>query len=155
VLEVARKKIGLHFDGWEEYMAKLDELGGTQTMKKGVEEALTESKKHVNPLIEKAVAKGKLPAGGKYSYGGTKESIDNEMSVEWEGMTGAIKVGFDFSKSGLKSIFLMEGTTVHGSPRMKPVSGLKSAIYGAKTQKEIAEIQEKVLSEHIKRVMEG
>jgi hypothetical protein len=150
VLEVARKKIGLHFDGWEEYMAKLDELGGTQTMKKGVEEALIESKKHVNPLIEKAIAKGKLPAKGKYSHGGTKESIDNEMSVEWEGMTGAIKVGFDFSKSGLKSIVLMKGT-----PKMKPVSGLKSAIYGAKTQKEIAEIQEKVLSEHIKRVMEG
>ena len=150
---MARNKIGLQFTGWEEYIAKLDELGGTQVMKKGVEEALIESKKHVNPLIEKAM--GKLPAGGKYSHGGTKESIDTETKVEWEGMTGAIKVGFDFSKSGLKSIFLMQGTKVNGTPRMKPVSGLKSAIYGAKTQKEIAEIQEKVLSEHIKRVMEG
>lgn len=147
---MARKKIGLQFNGWEEYMAKLDKLGGTQTMKKGVEEALTESKKHVNPLIEKNMAKNKLPAKGKYSYGDTKESIDEEMSVEWSGMTGEIKVGFDFSKSGMKSIFLMYGT-----PKMKPVSGLKSAIYGAKTQKEIAEIQEKVLSDHIKRIMEG
>lgn len=147
---MARKKIGLQFNGWEEYMAKLDELGGTQTMKKGVEEALKESKKHVNPLIEKNMAKNKLPAKGKYSYGDTKESIDEEMSVEWSGMTGEIKVGFDFSKSGMKSIFLMYGT-----PKMKPVSGLKAAIYGAKTQKEIAEIQEKVLSDHIKRIMEG
>ena len=65
-------------------------------------------------------------------------------------MTGEIKIGFDFSKSGLKSIFLMYGT-----PKMKPVSGLKSAIYGSKTQKEIAEIQEKVLSNHINKVMEG
>ena len=150
---MARKKIGLQFNGWEDYLAKLDELGGSQVMKKGVEEALIESKKHVNPLIEKAM--GKLPAGGKYSTGDTKESIDDEMKVEWEGMTGSIKIGFDFSKSGLKSIFLMQGTKVNGTPRMKPVAGLKSAIYGSKTQKEIAEIQEKVLSNHIKKVMEG
>lgn len=145
---MARNKIGLQFEGWENYMSKLDELGGTQTMKKGVEEALIESKKHINPLIEKSMSK--LPAKGKYSTGDTKDSIDDEMSVEWEGMTGSIKVGFDFSKSGPKSIFLMYGT-----PRMKPVSGLKGAIYGAKTQKEIAEIQEQKLSEVIKRVMEG
>lgn len=144
---MARNKIGLQFSGWEDYVAKLDKLGGTQVMKKGVEEALIESKKHVNPLIEQSMAK--LPAGGRYSTGNTKQSIDDEMSVEWEGMTGTIKVGFDFSKSGVTSIFLMYGT-----PRMQPVSGLKNAIYGAKTKKEIAEIQERVMSNVIKRVME-
>lgn len=129
-------------------MSKLDKLGGSNAMKKGVEEALIESKKHVNPLIEQAMTK--LPAGGKYSKGGTKESIDTEMDVQWTGMTGEIKVGFDFSKSGMKSVYLMYGT-----PKMSPVTGLKNAIYGAKTQKEVAEIQEKVLAEHIKKVMEG
>lgn len=129
-------------------MAKLDKLGGTQAMKKGVEEALIESKKHVNPLIEQAMAK--LPAGGKYSSGDTKKSIDKDMSVEWQGMTASVKVGFDFSKSGLTSIFLMYGT-----PRMKPVSGLKNAIYGAKTQKELATIQEEALQKVIKEIMEG
>lgn len=129
-------------------MAKLDKLGGTDLMKKGVEEALIESKKHVNPLIEQAMTK--LPAKGKYSTGDTKESIDTGMSVDWQGMKGSIKVGFDFKKSGAKSIYLMYGT-----PKMKPVSGLKSAIYGAKTKKEIAEIQEKILSDKIKEVMEG
>ena len=120
-------------------------------MKKSVEEALIESKKHVNPLIDKAMVKSNLPAGGKYSVDeATRKSIDDDMSVEWSGMTGEIKVGFDFSKSGLKSIVLMKGT-----PKMKPVSGLESAIYGTKTQKEIAEIQENVLSNHIKKVMEG
>lgn len=145
---MARNKIGLQFNGWEDYMAKLDELGGSQAMKKGVEEALIASKKHVNPLIEQSM--NKLPAGGKYSTGDTKRSIDEDMSVEWQGMTGTIKVGFDFKKSGPKSIFLMYGT-----PRMKPVSGLKNAIYGTKTKKEIAEIQEQKLSEVIKKVMEG
>lgn len=129
-------------------MAKLDKLGGTQAMKKGVEEALIESKKHVNPLIEQAMAK--LPAGGKYSSGDTKKSIDKDMSVEWQGMTASVKVGFDFSKSGLTSIFLMYGT-----PRMKPVSGLKNAIYGTKTQKELATIQEDELMKVIKKIMEG
>lgn len=148
MLEVARNRIGLQFQGWEDYMAKLDKLGGSNAMKKGVEEALIESKKHVNPLIEQAMTK--LPAGGKYSKGGTKESIDTEMDVQWTGMTGEIKVGFDFSKSGMKSVYLMYGT-----PKMSPVTGLKNAIYGAKTQKEVAEIQEKVLAEHIKKVMEG
>lgn len=147
---MARNKIGLHFDGWKDYMSKLDELGGTNTMKKTVEEALIESKKHVNPLIEKSMVKGNLPAKGKYSSGDTKESIDKDMTVQWSGLAGEIKIGFDFSESGLKSIFLMYGT-----PRMKPVTGLKNAIYGAKTTKEVAVIQEKVLSDAIKKVMEG
>ena len=134
-------------------MAKLDKLGGSNAMKKGVEEALIESKKHVNPLIKQSMSK--LPAGGRYSTGATKESIDDEMKVEWTGMTGEIKVGFDFSKSGMTSIFLMYGTVVYGTPRMKPVAGLKNAIYGAKTQKEVAEIQEKVLADYIKEIMEG
>ena len=149
---MARNKIGLQFQGWEDYLAKLDELGGANAMKKGVEEALKESKKHVNPLIEASM--GKLPAGGRYSTGATKESIDDEMKVEWTGMTGEIKIGFDFKKSGPKSIFLMYGTKLNGTPRMKPVAGLKNAIYGAKTKKEVAEIQEKILSNHIKKVME-
>lgn len=145
---MARNRIGLQFTGWENYMDKLDKLGGTKLMKKGVDKALIESKKHVNPVIEKSMSK--LPAGGKYSTGDTKKSIDKEYKVDWSGMTGEIKVGFDFKKSGLTSIFLMYGT-----PRMKPVSGLKNAIYGAKTKKEISEIQEKVLSDVIKKVMEG
>lgn len=145
---MARNRIGLQTKGLEEYMAKLDELGSGEAMKRGVEGALKASKQYVNPLIEQSMSK--LPAGGKYSTGGTKKSIDRDMGVEWSGMTGEIKVGFDFSKSGVKSIFLMYGT-----PRMQPVSGLKSAIYGAKTKKELATIQEEALQKVIKRVMEG
>lgn len=147
---MARKKIGLQFQGWEEYISKLDELGGSTVVKKAVDEALSESKKHVNPLIEACMDKNKLPAGGKYSYGDTEKSINDEMRTEWNALTGEIKVGFDLKKSGMTSVFLMYGT-----PKMKPVAGLKNAIYGAKTQKEVAEIQEKILAEHIKKVMEG
>lgn len=145
---MARNKIGLQFDGWEETIAKLDSLAGTQVTKDAVTNALVESKKYVNPLIEKSM--NKLPAGGRYSRGTTKRSIDKSMTVNWQGFTGSIKVGFDFSKSGMTSIFLM-----HGTPRMKPVSGLKSAIYGSKTKKEIAQIQSEEINKVIKQVMEG
>ena len=111
-----RNKVGLQFEGWQEMIANLDKLGGSDAMKKGE----------------------------------TKKSIDKEMKVDWEGGTGSIKVGFDFSKSGLVSIFLMYGT-----PSMKPVKGLKAAVYGTKTQKEIGELQEAEISKVIKRIMEG
>lgn len=129
-------------------MAKLDEVGGTHAMKRGVNAALKSSKEYVNPQIEAAM--GKLPAGGRYSTGDTKQSIDKDMSVDWEGLTGVIKVGFDFKKSGMTSIFLMYGT-----PKMSPVAGLKNAIYGAKTKKQIKELQAEAVNKVIKRIMEG
>lgn len=145
---MARNKIGLQFEGWEDTLAKLDELGGTQLMKRATESALKASKQHVNPHIESAM--NSLPAGGRYSTGETKQSIDKSMSVDWQGLTASIKVGFDFKESGLTSIFLMYGT-----PRMSPVKGLKAAIYGAKTKKEIAQIQSEAINKIIKRTMEG
>jgi len=129
-------------------MAKLDEVGGSNAMKRGVEGALKASKQYVNPLIEQAM--NSLPAGGRYSTGATKKSIDKDMTVEWEGMTATIKVGFDFKKSGMTSIFLMYGT-----PKHKPVTGLYESIYGGKTQREIAKIQGEELNKVIKRIMEG
>lgn len=149
---MARNRIGLQVQGFEEYMSKLDELGGSQAMKRGVESALKASKEYVNPLINQAMTR--LPAGGKYSTGDTKRSIDKNMNVEWEGRTASIKVGFDFSKSGMKSIYLMYGTQMHGTPRMSPVRGLKAAIYGAKTRKQIAELQGEALNKVIRRIME-
>lgn len=145
---MARNRISIQGDLFKDYMAKLDKLGGANAMKKGVDKALKASKEYVNPLIETAMTK--LPAGGKYSTGGTKESIDKELKTEWHGFIAETKVGFDFKKSGLKSIFLMYGT-----PRMSPVKGLKNAIYGSKTQKEIARIQEDELNKVIKEIMEG
>lgn len=143
---MARNRIGLQVKGFEEYMAKLDKLGSGDAMKRGVEAALKASKQYVTPQIESAM--GKLPAKGRYSTGDTAASIDRDMNIEWKGFNGEIKVGFDLKQSGLKSIFLMYGT-----PRMRPVRGLKTAIYGAKAQKEIARIQEEALNKVIQRIM--
>lgn len=148
---MAHKRIGIQGELFKDYMAKLDKLGGTNAMVKGMKSALIASKEYVNPQIEKTMRKGNLPAGGKYSSGETLKSLDTHFTVDITGGTvGEIKIGFDLKKSGLKSIFLMYGT-----PRMKPVTGLKNAIYGAKTQKEIAKIQEDELNKVIKEIMEG
>lgn len=145
-----RNKISLQVKGFNEYMEKLDQIGGSDAMKRGTEAALKASKQLVTPKINAAMSKGNLPASGKYSSGDTRASIDNDMSVDWDGMTASIKVGFDFKDSGLKSIFLMYGT-----PRMKPVPGLKDAIYGSKTQSEISMVQGEALNKVIQRIMEG
>lgn len=147
---MGRNKIGLQVSGLDEYMAKLDEIGGSKAMLRATEAALKASKEYVNPLIESAVATSNLPAKGQYSTGDTKHSIDKDMTVEWEGMTASIKVGFNFKESGPKSIFLMYGT-----PKMPPVKGLKAAIYGNKTKKQIADVQADAINKVISRIMEG
>ena len=58
---MARNKIGLQVKGFDEYMAKLDELGGGKAMERGVESALIASKQYVNPLIEQAMNKSIFP----------------------------------------------------------------------------------------------
>ena len=147
---MAKNRMGLQFDGWEETITKLNNLAGNSGTAKAVSEALIKSKEYVNEGIEKAVNSGSLPAKGKYSTGDTKSSINRDSEVQWQGQTASIKVGFDFKKSGTTSIFLMYGT-----PKMKPAKGLKNAIYGSKARKEIAEIQSEIINKHIKEVMEG
>lgn len=147
---MARKTFSIDGDMFGDYLAKLDKLGGTDAMKRGVTDALKDAKDHVTPQIEKAVQKNNLPARGKYSHGGTAKSIDKDKNVLWQGLIGEVKVGFKFKESGLKSIFLMYGT-----PRMAPARGLKNAIYGSKTAKEVQEIEEKAFNKAISNVMGG
>lgn len=143
-----RGKIGINFDGFEEYMGKLEEIGGSDAMKKASKNALVESKKYVTAEIQKAIKH--LPAGGRYSTGETEMSIITEDTFTWSGTIGSTDVGFDFGESGLTSVYLMYGT-----PKMKPVKGLKAAVYGAKSNKEVAKIQEDELLKVIRRIMEG
>ena len=147
---MARNKIGLNFDGWTDLMADLDELAGSTGVKRAVESAQKASKQYVNQQLNAAMAKGNLPAGGRYSQGNTKKSIDSEMSIEWTGDTAEMAVGFSLKESGLTSIFLMYGT-----PSMSPAKGLKAAIYGAKTQKEVARLQEEAVHKVMQRIMGG
>ena len=147
---MGRNRVVCDFAGFKDYMARLDELGDNAAMKQGVEAGLKASKQYVNTEIKKSIAKSNLPAQGKYSHGDTEQSIDKNFKVDWEGLTGITKVGFDFSKSGMTSIFL-----IYGTPKMQPVSGLYDAIYGRKTKSQIKKLQKEAIQKVIKRKMEG
>lgn len=147
---MARKKVSLQSNCFEELMSKLDEIGSTDAMKKGVDGALKTSKAHINQKLHTAMQTGNLPAGGKYSTGETEASIDEDMNVEWAGTLASMKVGFDLKGSGLRSIYLM-----HGTPKMSPVPGLYDAIYGGATKRELGKLQTEAMNKVIKRIMEG
>ena len=143
---MAKNKIGLQFTGWKETLSGIEKVAGESGLKAATEDALKASKAHVNSKAAAAIAKGNLPAGGKYSGGETRKSLDTNFSVEWHGYVGEMKIGFNMKESGLTSIFLMYGT-----PRHAPVPGLKDAFYGAKTKKEIKKIQAEAIQKFIER----
>ena len=143
---MARNKISLSFKGFEELAEKLDKAGGD--LKKVTEKALITSKKIVEQNLKDTVNDSNFPAHGKYSTGLTEKSIDTSETVEWNGTKATIKVGFDFKISGLRTIFLMYGT-----PRMKKSPKIFNAVYGAKTKKQVAEIQKEIFESEIKKII--
>lgn len=142
---MAKKKNGFDTTALLKYAERLDELGGTDALQRAAKAGMITAKREINKLVDAAMQKGNLPAGGKYSTGATKESLDESMTVEWSGNVGSLPVGFDMSKSGITHILLM-----HGTPKMAPVAGLKEAIYG-KTAKATAR---KAQEEAIQKVLE-
>lgn len=148
---MAKNKIGLQFKGWQELLSGVEKVSGESGLKEAVNGALNASKNAVNTKIKKSMNKSNLPAHGKYSGSPhTLESLNRDFDVKWSGYTGEIKVGFDLKKSGLTSIFLMYGT-----PKMQPVNGLKDAVYGNKTKKEVQKIQKEAISKYIQRNLGG
>ncbi|MCC8069423.1 MAG: hypothetical protein LIO71_06715 [Ruminococcus sp.] len=151
---MARNRVTIDFKGFDDYMEKMDKLGGTDLMKKGVEAGLKASKQYVNQEIKKAMVKSNLPAKGQYSHGDTEKSIDKDFNINWEGTLGYTNIGFRFDKVGLLSIYLMYGTkSVHGTPRMAPVEGLYDAIYGKKTKSKMRKLQKEAINKVIERYM--
>lgn len=151
---MARNRISLSFKGFEELAEKLDKAGGD--LKKVTEKALIASKKIVEQNLDEVVIKPNFPSEekpGQYSTGDTRDSIDRSETVEWNGTKASIKVGFDFKISGMTSVFLMYGT-----PRRKKSQTAKSpkiydAVYGAKTKKQVAEIQKEIFESEIKKII--
>ena len=139
-------KVTLSFSGFDEMYEQLDKLNAD--LHTITEDALKGSHDVVTRKIKKSLQKGNLPAKGKYSTGATEKSIIDEPAIEWSGTVASIDIGFDFEISDLTSVMLMYGT-----PKMKPVKGLKEAVYGAKTKKEIGELQRQVFEKAIKEAM--
>lgn len=135
------KKFSLEFSGFEELSERLQELGGD--LKDVTEQALKSTHAHITPNLHKQMKKHKRT-------GKTEDSIIDNAKVKWVGDVASVDVGFDLDNGGFASIFLM-----HGTPRMKPDKQLYQLIYGNKTKKEIAELQEKVFSRAIGKAIGG
>lgn len=136
---MAKNKIGLQFEGFEEVIAQLDALQGD--VKKATEKALIKSQEYV-------ANKAKTDMKKHNRTGRTSSSIVDDKDVEWQAFTASIGVGFDIYNGGLASIFLMYGT-----PRMKKDTKLYNDVYGKKTQDEIGEIQNEIFQKAIKERM--
>lgn len=135
-----KNRLTLEFKAFEEYAEKLDELGGD--LKAVTEKALQNSHDFVSPKIHAAMRK-------HHRTGVTEHSIADDAKVNWEGSVAEIKVGFVFN-DGLPSVFLMYGT-----PKMQKDQELYDSIYGNKTKKEIAKLQEEIFAKAIKEKMGG
>ena len=152
-----RKKFGVEFAGFEEMAEKYDALGGD--LKKITQECLEFIPQEINPKVKAAMAK-------HHRSGRTEESLATDQHVEWEGMTGSIKVGFKISQGGLASIFLMYGTAKHApvnqygtpkkpgariNPGMQADQDLYNAIYGTGVQKDIRAKQKAIFTEELEK----
>lgn len=127
-------KLGIEFDGFEKLIQKLEDVEGAS--EQAVENALVATHELVTGNLQSAIAPHRRT-------GETEKSLKRNAEVTWVGTTAEVEVGFDIDNGGLPSVFLMNGTRVNGTPRVKPDTKLQNAIYGAKTKKEIAELQEK------------
>ena len=132
---MAKNKIGLQFAGFEEVISNFEKLGGD--VKAATNAALIESQKYIADQAHTAMAPHK-------KTGKTEGSIVKDGRVTWSGMTAEINVGFDLTKGGMPSIFLMYGT-----PRMAKDTKVYNAVYGSKTKKAIASLQEQKFKERL------
>lgn len=122
-------KLGIEFDGFEKLIQKLEDVEGAA--EQATENALIATHELITRNLQSAIAPHRRT-------GETEKSFKRNAEVTWIGTAAEVEVGFDIENGGLPSVFLMYGT-----PKMKPDRKLYNAIYGAKTKKEIAELQEK------------
>lgn len=147
---MARARIGFDTKLLQKYGDQLDAIGGTAALQKAVESGLKQAKADINRNITAAMQTSNLPAGGKYSTGDTLESLDKDFAVKWTGNTATLRLGFDMSKSGMTSIFLLYGT-----PEMAPVPGLHDAIYGKSARAAANKAQKAAIQKVLKRMGGG
>ena len=147
---MSKNKMKIDFSAMEDYLSKLEALGGDATKK-----ALTAALKASQQVVKKSVTDAMQPHN---KTGQTVSMAVSDAPVEWSGTIGAVPVGFDILRfdedgSGLVSIFLMYGTTLYGQPHVSPDRKLYNAVYGSAVQKKCRDIQEKAFREYVEKVM--
>lgn len=141
---MAKRKNGFDTSALNKYGEALDTAGGSAALKRAVEGGMKSTKAQVTPKARAAIQPGNLPAGGKYSTGGTEKHLNTDMTVQWEGNMARMKLGFNLEGDGLASIFLMYGTPHHA-----PAAGLREAL-----REEPLKISRKEMAKACKKVLE-
>lgn len=142
---MAKSKVVIEFEGFEEVTARLTKLGGD--VQKTTEKALKEAHRIVTNKALESVQPQNLPAKGKYSSGRTMKSLVHQANVEWAGGVASVRVGFNIKKGGLPSIFMMYGT-----PRYMKNQKMYNAFFSKKTRDEIMKIEEDIFYGEIRRL---
>ncbi len=137
-------KLGIEFDGFEKLIQKLEDVEGAS--EQAVENALVATHELVTRNLQSAIAPHRRT-------GETEKSLKRNAEVTWVGTTAEVEVGFDIDNGGLPSVFLMNGTKVNGTPRVKSRIQITKCNLRTKTKKEIAELQEKEFRKCITGVM--
>lgn len=141
---MGKNKIGLQID-MENMVSSLE--AAEADVKDAITNVLKASKRVVTDTLVKDTVKANFPAKGKYSTGRLAKSIDTNYNVEWKGTVAEIKVGYDFKKDGLVSVFLMYGT-----PRHAKSQKIYNDFYGARIKKQLAQIQQEALNNILERM---
>lgn len=141
---MGKNKIGLQID-MENMVSSLE--AAEADVKDAIANVLKASKRLVTDTLVKDTVKANFPAKGKYSTGRLAKSIDTNYNVEWKGNVAEIKVGYDFKKDGLVSVFLMYGT-----PRHAKSQKIYNDFYGARIKKQLAQIQQEALNNILERM---
>lgn len=145
---MARKRmIDIDFSAFGDYAEKLDKLGAN--LQDAFSKAMEQAAETVQEDTISAMAKGNLPAGGKYSQGDTEAAIIRDPKVVWHGSVGEIGLGFDKTRPGAG------GFLITGTPKMRPNRALED-IYGRKKyERELKKDIEEVLQDEIDKIMGG
>lgn len=135
-------KMSIIFDGFKDLAAEIDRSGGD--LQGAVNEALIETQKQIQSNVSSAAAPYAAKGRKGYATGKMYAAIVNDGAVSWHGSIAEVNVGFGLRNGGWHSIFVMYGT-----PRMAKDTAVYNAIKGAATKKQIAKLQEEVMSKYL------
>lgn len=132
-------RMSMEFAGMHELMAKLERMG--VAAESAASAALGEAHRIVTDNVDAAQAASRYNVVPGLT-GATDASVRREVDVQWSGPVASVGVGWSIRDGGLASVFLMYGT-----PTVAPDPGLRNAIFGPSTRKQVQRAYADVLSE--------
>lgn len=141
------KGISIDFSNFEEYAAKLEELGAS--LEDVFEKAMEEAAEKVQQDTLEAITAANLPAGGIYSHGETRDSVITDVKPRWEGSVAEVRLGFD------KTVYGAGGWLITGTPKMKPDAALQKIYGNKKYATDIKKLIEQALQKEVQSIMGG